>query len=49
MFANMVPQITTRHQVDNEIEVVPIFEGIVHINEESKTQKNISLNLNSQE
>ena len=36
MFADVVSEITSGHQVDNEIEVVAIFERVVHIHEESK-------------
>lgn len=34
VLADMVPQVTARHEVDNEIEVVSVFEGVVHIHEE---------------
>jgi len=40
MLANMIPKITTRHEVDNEIEIVTIFKGVVHINQESENIKN---------
>jgi hypothetical protein len=34
MLANMVAQIPTREHVHHEIEILPILEGIVHIDDE---------------
>jgi len=35
VFANMVPQVTPRHQVDHQVQVLSVFKRIVHIYEES--------------
>ena len=45
VLADVVPQITSRHEVDNEIEVVSVFEGVVHIHKEAKEINDVSLNL----
>ena len=38
VLANMVPQITTLHEIDHQVEIVTVLEGVVHVNEEWMVQ-----------
>ena len=38
VLADMIPQITTLHEIDNEVEVVSVLERIVHVHEEWMVQ-----------
>ena len=46
MFTNMISEITARHEVNDEVEIVTVFKWIMHVYKESKEIKRISLNLN---
>ena len=48
VFANMVSQITATHEINHEIQVVAVFERVVHVYKESKQTK-ISLNFKKHE
>ena len=48
MFANMVSQIAATHEINHEIQVVAVFERVVHVHKESKQTK-ISLNFKKHE
>ena len=48
VFANMVSQITAAHKINNQIQIVAVFERVVHVHKESK-QKRISLNFKKHE
>ena len=31
MFSQMVPKITTLHEINDEVKILSIFEGIIHV------------------
>jgi hypothetical protein len=35
LLANVIAEITSAHQIANQVEVLPVLEGIVHIDEEA--------------
>ena len=37
-FANMVPQIATRHVINHEVEIIPVLKGVMHVHEEWMVQ-----------
>ena len=39
IFADMVAQVTARHQINDKVQVISILKGIVHIDEESNNIK----------
>ena len=40
LFSNVVSEIATAHQINDEVQVVTILEGIVHVHQESVSQAN---------
>ena len=34
IFSNVIPEVTPRHEVDDEVQIIPVFERVVHIDEE---------------
>lgn len=38
MFANMISQITSRHQVNDQVQIILVFKGVMHVDKESTTE-----------
>jgi len=38
VFSNVIPQVTTLHEIDHEVEVVTVLERIVHVDQEWMVQ-----------
>ena len=38
MLADMIPEITTLHEIDHKVEIVTVLEGVVHVHEEWMVQ-----------
>ena len=37
VFANMVPQVPTLHQINHQVQIVPVFVRVLHIDQKSVT------------